>query len=313
MQKLNGQLVLSPTDLTKHLACRHVTGLDLEVLRGNRPKPVVDDDDLQLIFKKGLAHERDFLDHLKSEGRSVVEIPTRFDAGGRQEAESQTVGAMQSGADVVYQGTFFDGMWGGQADFLLRVERPSELGDWSYEIADTKLARRLKVPALLQMSTYADRLTQLQGVEPAHLYVVTGDKETHQWRLVDVSSYAHRARARLRNFVENPPHTEPVPVLHCGQCRWIATCAAQWKKADDLSLVAFMRNDHRELLKNHGVSTLAELGASNADELPPQMGRASRERLVQQAAEQLKERQSGQPSYLLLPPEERVGAFRRGL
>ena len=70
---------------------------------------------------------------------------------------------MRRGVDVVYQGTFFDGAWGGQADFLLRVERPSDFGDWSYEIADTKLARKLKVAALLQMATYAERLTVLQG------------------------------------------------------------------------------------------------------------------------------------------------------
>ena len=310
MQNLDGQLVLSPTDLTKHLACRHVTSLDLEAVRGNRAKPVVDDDELQLIFAKGLAHERDYLDYLKSQGQSIVEIPTKFDADSRREAERLTVDAMKSGADVVYQATFFDGMWGGQADFLLRVERPSNLGDWSYEVADTKLARRLKVPALLQMSIYADRLSLLQGVEPSRIYVVTGDKRTHDWRLVDVSSYTHRARARLRNFVDRPSGTEPVQVQHCGQCRWISVCAAQWRATDDLHLVAFMRNDHRELLRQHGIATLAQLGTSTPDSLPPQIGRASRERMVEQATEQLKERASGAPSYLLLPPEQLVGLQR---
>ena len=29
MQRIDGQLLLSPTDLTKHLACAHVTTLDL--------------------------------------------------------------------------------------------------------------------------------------------------------------------------------------------------------------------------------------------------------------------------------------------
>ena len=310
MQRLGGQLALSPTDLTKHLACRHLTTLDLAVVGGTRTKPVADDDELQLIFQKGLEHERDYLEFLRSEGRSVVEIPTRFDAEGRSLAEEQTVEAMKSGVDVVYQGTFFDGMWGGQADFLLRVERPSNFGNWSYEVADTKLARRLKVAALLQMSIYADRLAQLQGIQPDRIYVVTGDNETHEWRLVDVSSYTHRARSRLRDFVENPIDTEPVRVAHCGQCRWISSCSVLWQKTDDLNLVAFMRNDHRALLRQHGISTLKELGQRSAAELPPQIGLASRERMVQQAAEQAKERATGQPSYLLLPPEERVGLQR---
>ncbi|MCW2566751.1 MAG: hypothetical protein JWN54_848, partial [Mycobacterium sp.] len=222
----------------------------------------------------------------------------------------QTLEAMRSGVEVVYQGTFYDGSWGGQADFLLRVDRPSALGPWSYEVADTKLARRLKVPALLQMAVYAERLEYLQGVAPERLYVVTGDGESRPWRLVDVAAYARHVRGRLRGFVEARPATEPVPVLHCGQCRWLDRCADGWRAADDLSLVASLRGDHREALRAHGISTLAALAACTPDDLPRGIGRPSRERLVQQAAEQLRERTTGEASYLLLPPVPRTGLLR---
>ena len=49
---------------------------------------------------------------------------------------------MQAGADVVYQGFLFDGSWLGYPDFLRKVDRPSKLGSWSYEVIDTKLAPR---------------------------------------------------------------------------------------------------------------------------------------------------------------------------
>ena len=39
MQRLDGRLVLSPTDLTKHLACPHITTLDLRVLHGRLDAP----------------------------------------------------------------------------------------------------------------------------------------------------------------------------------------------------------------------------------------------------------------------------------
>jgi predicted RecB family nuclease len=310
VQNIDGQLVLSPTDLTMHLACPHASNLDLDVVNGVLGKPHIDSDELELIFALGLAHERNFLDSLRSEGRSVDEIPTAFDAAGRVEAERQTREAMASGVDVVYQGTFFDGSWGGQADFLLRVERPSTLGGWSYEVADTKLARRMKVPALLQMAVYADRLESLQGVAPERLLVVTGDGVERPWRLVDVAAYARRARARLREFVEQRPVTEPVKVGHCAQCRWLDRCAGQWRAEDDLTLVAFMRNDHRAALRDHGITTLARLAGCTVDQLPSAIGRTARERLVQQAAEQLKERTTRHPSYLLLPPEPRSGLLR---
>ena len=44
------------------------------------------------------------------------------------DAVGRTIEAIQHGADVVYQATFQDGPWGGRADFLVRVERPSFSG-----------------------------------------------------------------------------------------------------------------------------------------------------------------------------------------
>ena len=39
MRRLDGRLVLSPTDLTAHPESRHLTGLDLAVATGVRPRP----------------------------------------------------------------------------------------------------------------------------------------------------------------------------------------------------------------------------------------------------------------------------------
>lgn len=309
MREDGGRLVLSPTDLTKHLACGHITTLDLQAARGEREKPAQQDEALELIFKLGLEHEARYLQQLKDAGNTVVERPTVFGHAQRQEAERRTVEALRSGVDVVYQATLYDGRWGGQADFLLKVDTPSKLGPHSYEIADTKLARRMKVPALLQLATYAERLKDLQGVEPQRIYVVTGDGVNHPWRLVDVAAYARRARERLRAAVVSPLSTEPVPVTYCPQCRWSSHCEREWRELDDLSLVAFMRADHRLKLHELGIRTLEALAVAEPAELRG-IGSTSRERLVSQAALQLKERTTNEPHYVLLEPEPLRGLLR---
>src|SRR5204863_9137327 len=120
-----------------------------------------------------------------AEGRSIVEI----DATDLRTGERETAGAMRAGADVIYQATFFDGVWRGHADFLeKRPDRPSDLGAWSYDIADTKLARRVKVAALLQMATYAERLAVLQGRPPELLVVVTRDGSRRPQRLSECAA-----------------------------------------------------------------------------------------------------------------------------
>src|SRR3954453_17941234 len=106
---------------------------------------------------------------------------------------------MRAGVDVIHQAALFDGTWGGQADFLLKTSTPSDLGDWPYEVADAKLPRRIKVPALLQMATYADRLAALQGREPERICVVTGDGVLRPWRLGDVPAYPPPAPTPLRH------------------------------------------------------------------------------------------------------------------
>ncbi|MCW2739663.1 MAG: hypothetical protein JWR45_85 [Blastococcus sp.] len=312
MQRLDGQLVLSPTDLTHHQECRHLTRLDLGVALGDRGAPEAGaSDELQLIFDRGMAHERKYLASLVADGRSVAEIAPAHGADGRRRAEAETLQAMRRGVDVVYQATFFDGAWGGQADFLLKVPVRSDLGDWSYEIADTKLARTLKVAALLQMATYAERLAVLQGREPERLYVVTGDGEQRPWRLVDVAAYARRARTRLEEFVAAPPETGPSPIGYCQQCRWAEQCTTELIEADDLGLVANMRGDQRDALRDVGIRTLAQLAAATPEELRASgIGTDARVRLQQQAAEQLEERKSGTPSRTLLPPADGLGLLR---
>ena len=67
MQRLDGQLVLSPTDLTHHQECRHLTWLDLGVATGEWAAPDVEvSEALQLVFDRGLDHEKKYLESLKT-------------------------------------------------------------------------------------------------------------------------------------------------------------------------------------------------------------------------------------------------------
>jgi len=300
-------LVLSPTDLTKHLACRHLTNLDLAEARGEVSSPDAPDEALDLIFRLGLAHEAAYLDKLKASGLSVAEVPADVELGERVRL---TQDAMVAGIEVIYQATFVHEGSRGHADFLLRGERPSSLGSYSYDVADTKLARRMKVAALLQMADYGRHLERLQGAPPQWLIVVLGDGSERRFRYADVAAYASRATAALRAAVEEPVSTTPEPVSHCAQCRWAPRCEAQWRAADHLSLVAFMRTDHRQALEAAGITTVAALAAARTDTLPPTIGPPSRLRLHAQAALQMRERHTGTPHYELLPPASGLGLLR---
>ena len=80
------------------------------------PEPIPDKEDLQslLFAKRGMEHETAFLEDLKQQGRRIVEI------GREHSAFDTTIGAMQDGADFIYQARLETPWFGGWADFLVK-------------------------------------------------------------------------------------------------------------------------------------------------------------------------------------------------
>ena len=63
--------------------------------------------------------------------------------------------------------------WSGRADILRRVEGRSQLGDWVYEVVDTKLSRETKAGTILQLCLYSDMMKEIQGTLPDRMHVVS--------------------------------------------------------------------------------------------------------------------------------------------
>src|SRR5574339_955186 len=152
MQRLDGRLIVSATDLVGFLGCEHLAVLDQAVAEGRRAKPEYrDDPQLELLQKRGREHEDRYLESLRKEGRRIREITRPGNSPAwLQQKEAETLAAMCERVDVIYQGTLFGGRWRGHPDFLVRVDKPSNLGKWSYEPADAKLAQRVGAGALVQ-------------------------------------------------------------------------------------------------------------------------------------------------------------------
>ncbi|MBF8291058.1 MAG: protein of unknown function, putative recB domain, partial [Chloroflexi bacterium] len=200
----DGTLVVSATDLVGFLECDHLVTLEMARVRGEIEKPFHSDPLVDLNRKRGYEHEQDEIARMHAAGRTVVEMTLRNPRSPAElrDAEAETFAAMASGTDVIFQATFFDGRWRGHPDFLIRRDdRPSSLGAWSYDVADTKLARHVKAAAILQMCVYADRLTQLQGTPPETLSVVTGDSTTHTHRYDDYAAYYRSSKARFEETI----------------------------------------------------------------------------------------------------------------
>src|SRR2546428_9313668 len=210
---------------------------------------------------------------------------------------------MHEGVDVIYQGTFFDGRWRCHPDFLLRIDRPSKLGAYSYEVADAKLARKAKAAAVLQCCVYAEQVAAVQGVEPDHIRLILGDGSEEELRLKDSAAYHRSVKRQFEEPVFAPAMaTYPDPVDHCRICRWIDVCEARRRQDDHLCLVAGMRRDQTRRLNLAGIKTVTELGASPVDQPIHGINEMALARLRQQARLQVQQRQSDTLPFEVLPP-----------
>jgi predicted RecB family nuclease len=201
-----GTLVLSATDLSNFLNCRHRTALEIGEARGAWRRAYWTDPLLQALVARGLQHERSYVAALRAAGKDVLDLGG---IGSRDEALAATRAAMRNGADVIVQAAVGDdrGRWFGRPDVLLRVATPSALGEWSYEVADTKLALETRAGTILQLGLYCDLLAAFQHLTPAHFYIVTPDNAVpgsgavRTYRVNDYAAYFRRVRRTLEAFI----------------------------------------------------------------------------------------------------------------
>ena len=314
MKNTPNGLRLSATDLSNHLACGHLTERDLCVALHRRAAPEWNNPDALVLQERGREHEAAYLTSVTTAGMPVVDLRDVFDD---EAALARTLAAMGDGVAVIAQAALRSGLWFGRADVLRRVETPSALGAWSYEVYDCKLARNTKAGTILQLSLYSDLLESAQGFLPLNMHVVVPGEgfpvETH--RVLDYAAYYRLVRNRLQSTVANDPGwstTYPEPVSHCDECRWWQECDRQRREDDHLCLVAGISRVQQKQLASWETTTVAALAQLPLplQQRPDQGSRESYERVREQARVQVTGREAHQPVHELLPLADGQGLAR---
>jgi predicted RecB family nuclease len=299
MRIVNGEIRLAATDVSNHLACRHLTELELSAARGERDVPKWESPDMVVIQELGLRHETKYLKLLEEK----VGLGQLINLSGMDEKRilDETLRAMESGVEAIAQGALRHGRWFGRPDVLRKVKgKPSRFGDWSYEAYDCKLSKETKATTILQLSFYSELLGEIlrpanaspappapdpksksksnksqsafdfdaaqaaaANYLPEWMWVVPPGKETspEQYRVAEYSAYYRHVKERLEKTTSSGDGitTYPEPCQHCDICRWFRECDRRRRDDDHLSLVAGIRRQHRDQLLVWEVDKVAKL------------------------------------------------------
>jgi predicted RecB family nuclease len=151
---VDGRVIYSASDLAAAARCEYALLRSFDARLGWGPAVSSDDELLARTAQLGDEHEQRHLDELRARAHDenvVVIGRPAYTLAGLTAAATATREAVDRRAPVVYQAAMFDGRFLGFADFLI-------LDGDRYRLRDTKLARSVKVEALLQLAAYADTL-----------------------------------------------------------------------------------------------------------------------------------------------------------
>lgn len=276
----NGRIVWSASDLKAAAECEFawLRAIDAKI---GRIAPVEDPEDatLERAARLGTAHELRVLDDDRARfGAAVREIPAArsSDAEALAEAVRLTDEALADpSVEVVYQAAFATDEFVGFADFLVREPETSTPGPRRWIVQDTKLARRARVTALMQLAAYVDQLDRLGVPRSDEVQLLLGDGSTSTHRVDDLLPVFGLRRERLRALIADrrvdlgtagpviawgDPRGD-LGVIACGRC---ATCELEVVAHRDLLLVAGMRPVQRDRLRAGGIATIDALAAAAA-------------------------------------------------
>jgi len=296
MQKLgDDSWVISASDLSVYAQCPwRLARVADQKLGKSVIVPTIDDPMMVLVARLGLEHEARQLELLRKNVGTVIEIDYErgdsSDAGlwrstiaGAAEA---THNALESDAGAIFQGVFYQQQladtnlnvgFQGFADFLVKA------GD-TWQVWDTKLARRAKDAALVQLAAYVDQLHLLSIPTSESVHLVLGDG-THSIHVAaDHFEEYFALRTQVVELIEERSlDIDPLPWRdeRYGACgtKGCPACSEQVALHDDLFLVAGIKKTQREKIMVAGFSTVRDFAQARRDEVRRHVTGISRDTL----------------------------------
>ncbi|MDI3242177.1 TM0106 family RecB-like putative nuclease [Arthrobacter sp. AL08] len=274
-------LVFSASDLVTAAGCEYQVLRKLDEKLGRAPKAGFEADEmLQHAAVLGDRHELKVLAGFVEEfgpwnpatGRGVYDVaPAQaMDRTTLLSKHHESLEALRSGSDVVFQAAFFDGQFHGRSDFLVRQ------ADGSYAVFDTKLARHAKVTALLQLAAYGDQLLKAGITPDPAVTLILGATVPLPGGGFDYVRTNHKLAEILPVFRERRDRFVALTAAHlaqpqkvrwgaaglsaCGRCDY---CQEQAAATDDLLLVARMTSAQRKALHARKIFTVRALAQAD--------------------------------------------------
>ncbi|WP_440677397.1 TM0106 family RecB-like putative nuclease [Candidatus Pelagibacter sp. HIMB1587] len=253
----------SATMLTRFINCKHIITNEFNEKKLNlkRAGRTVADN---LRLEKGLIHEVQYFKELSKKYKKVKNIKILKNLS-KEEKIEETIKALEDGYELIYGGWLQSGNWSGELDFLeINKNVQSNLGNYSYEIIDTKNSSKVKGDHIYQVCLYSFLLKEAQGTLADNFYILLKDKSKELIKLKEVYDTFLLHKKSYETFIKNGlGKTKPEKCSNCTFCDWKEVCDNEWINKRHLNQVLLNNRKDIKKLNNAGIYNFDELAKLN--------------------------------------------------
>ena len=308
MKIKNKKFLTSPSDLNNFVSCKYLIQNDIKYLHKEirRNEESID----QKLWKEfGLKHEKKHFDLLKKYYKKNISIKQDLT---EEERNKKTIEAIKKGYDLIYHAYLIDGDFRGEADFLIKVNTSSDLGDFSYEVYDTKVSRKPKPRHIYQITAYSSMLSKIQGILPLKMYLIDGADITHQYKPKEFIDFYSFTKKNFDNYLKNIAKEKVYPekCSHCNVCNYTEECEKIWTEDNYINQVAKINRSQIDKLKKIGINTVKKLALTNPEKIKIKINKQALKDRISQAQLQEEKRETGKSKYIILDPDRGKGFYK---
>jgi uncharacterized protein len=297
MKLKDKKIILSPSDLTQYSGCEYSTYLSLQKLKGYQIDETIQDDFNKIIVKKGLEHELNYLNFLKTSKIKITEIDDSLSPDKKSQKTSE---ALAKRDPIIFQAALEYGHWSGIADFLIWEKT-------GYTIVDTKLKKNPSPEYISQIIIYASILENLNIPLTGLGRIISPSTEqsdefnTFEFKISEFSQYVKLRKEAIEDYISNNQPSYPAPCSYCDLCNFSGFCKTQWRENLSIFELPYATKLQEKRLREVGANSLEKL--TKLEKKPEKMAPHTFEKLKARASLRLPRLKGGTPEFKYLGPE----------
>ena len=222
---------------------------------------------------------------------------------------------MKNGVDVIVQGRLALNCFSGYSDFLVKIEGRSQLGEFHYEIWDTKLASQVKPTFIIQLCCYSEMIEAIQGRLPEYMTLAYSKGTQERFKTINYYYYYRSLKSAFIETQRSFQSTQiPDPAESTNWGDWSGYAEQLFVSKDHLFQVATITKSQIKKLNQADILTMNQLALTEQESIDG-INSTTLQRLKAQASIQIQSQQlqadqpNTPPCFKILKPSdnERAG------